>query len=813
MDSRFRGNDKAKAGVHVLPTQPLDFVATLIYGTYGLTDGHILGILRALPCVFSFSLTDQEEQQETGAMQDENESTTKEHSAAAQQDRMDALAAPRQPPASTEGQRIAELEAAEAEHARTEEAIRQSEERFRALVQNSSDVILLLDADGTVHYVSPSAKWILGYAPEQILGQNLFDYAHPADQAAARENLTLAMRRPGTSFVHEFRLLHADGSWIYLETVTNSLLNQPTVRAIVVNARDITKRKRTEQALRESEARFRGVVEDQTEFIVRWKPDGTHTFVNEAYCRYFERSREQLIGTSFLDLTAEEGQQTMLQRIARLNPADPVAVYLHRQTRPDGTPGWLEWTVRALFDEDGRLVELQSVGRDVTQRKEMEQERESLLAAEREQRRLAEALRQAAAAVSRTLELDQVLDGILAQVTRVIPGDATKILLIEHGEARAVRWRGYERFAIDDRIASLALPVADMQALRQMQETGRPIFIPDTHAYAGWLRLPELEWLRSYVAAPIRARPKGGVPAVIGFLTVDSATPGFFTAAHADRLQTFADQASLAIQNARLYEDLQRQMQELRSAQAQLVQSAKMAAIGELAAGVAHELNNPLTSILGFSELLLRDTATDDPARNDLVIIAEQARRARDIVRDLLTFARQTGSVLEPTDLNQVLQQALSLIRRQIEMRRVNLEESYAADLPCIPLDASRLKQVFLNLVTNALDAMPQGGTLAISTRRAGDEVAVRFADTGSGIPQDHLGRIFEPFFTTKPTRRGTGLGLSVSLGIVQEHGGRIDFESQEGEGSTFTVWLPDERADASSPPSRPDVRDPHKEP
>jgi PAS domain S-box-containing protein len=739
-------------------------------------------------------LIDQEEQQETGVMQDENKATAEEHSVEAQQGRM------------------AMLEAAEAERARAQDAVRQSEERFRALVQNSSDVILLLNADGVVHYVSPSAEWILDYAPEQILGQNLFEYAHPADLAAARENLAQAMRRPGTPFVHEFRLLHADGSWIYLEAVINSLLNQPSVGAIVVNARDITGRKRAEEALRESEARFRAVVEDQTEFIVRWKPDGTYTFVNEAYCRYFAESPEQLIGTSFLDIVGEESRKAMLDGIARLTPTDPIAVFLHHQTRPDGTAAWLEWTARALFDEDGRLVELQSVGRDVTQDKEMEQERERLLAAEREQRRLAEALRSASAAVSSTLDLDQVLDGILAQVTRVIPGDATKILLIEHGEAQAVRWRGYERFAIEDRIASLALPVADMQALRTMQETGRPIFIPDTHAYAGWIRLPEMEWLRSYVAAPIRARDKGGVPAVIGFLTVDSATPGFFTAAHADSLQTFAAQASLAIQNARLYEDLERQMQELRSAQAQLVQSGKMAAIGELAAAIAHELNNPLTSILGFSELLLRNTATDDPSRNDLVIIADQARRARDIVRDLLTFARQTGSVLEPSDLNRVLQQALSLTRRQIEMRRVNLDEIYAAGLPRIPLDAARMKQVFLSLVTNALEAMPQGGTLAVSTRRAGDGVAVRFADTGIGIPQDHLGRIFEPFFTTKPTGQATGLGLSVSLGIVQEHGGRIDVESQEGEGSTFTVWLPEQRADASAPPRRPDARDPHEE-
>jgi len=241
----------------------------------------------------------------------------------------------------------------------------------------------------------------------------------------------------------------------------------------------------------------------------------------------------------------------------------------------------------------------------------------------------------------------------------------------------------------------------------------------------------------------------------------------------------------------RLYLDLETRLVELRETQSQLIQSAKLAAVGELAAGVAHELNNPLTSIMGFSNLLLWDAAPDDAMREDLETIVSEANRARTIVRNLLTFARQVESYPENSDLNQVLQETLALVRRHIESDGIEVVEQYAPDLPTLRLDVGRMKQVFLNLINNAHQAMAQGDRLFISSQQEGEELVVRIRDTGRGIPEEHRGQIFEPFFTTKPVGQGTGLGLSVSLGIVHDHGGRIEVESQVGQGSTFTVWLP----------------------
>jgi len=226
-----------------------------------------------------------------------------------------------------------------------------------------------------------------------------------------------------------------------------------------------------------------------------------------------------------------------------------------------------------------------------------------------------------------------------------------------------------------------------------------------------------------------------------------------------------------------------------------LVQAAKLAAVGALAAGVAHELNNPLTSVLGFAELSLTNPEVGVSVRHDLEIIAHEAGRARDIVRNLLDFARQTKPQRLPTDVNHVLKHTLDLIRQHIEKSGVIITEDYTPDVGLLTLDSGQIKQVFLNLITNAAQAMPRGGKLSLRTACLDDGVAISVSDTGQGIPPEIQDRIFEPFFTTKAVGEGTGLGLSVSFGIIQEHGGRISVESQVGQGSTFTVWLPVDQA------------------
>jgi two-component system NtrC family sensor kinase len=250
-------------------------------------------------------------------------------------------------------------------------------------------------------------------------------------------------------------------------------------------------------------------------------------------------------------------------------------------------------------------------------------------------------------------------------------------------------------------------------------------------------------------------------------------------------------QGALAIENSRLYEGVKQQMAELKQTQAQLVQSTKLAAIGELAANIAHEINNPLTTVLGFASFIAERLPADDPTREELGLIQEEASRARDIVRDLLQFSRQRDFMPEPSDTNTVLEQVVAMVRRQGALNTITVTEAYGADLPMVEMDVPRIKQVFLNIINNAVYAMKDGGALTIRTTLDGGTVRIAFEDTGPGIPAEVLGRIFDPFFTTKPEVSGTGLGLSVSLGIVQSHGGMIDVKSTVGAGTIFSVALP----------------------
>ena len=225
-----------------------------------------------------------------------------------------------------------------------------------------------------------------------------------------------------------------------------------------------------------------------------------------------------------------------------------------------------------------------------------------------------------------------------------------------------------------------------------------------------------------------------------------------------------------------------------------------MAAIGQLAGGVAHELNNPLTGVLIYAKRLFKkvddSTLRDNAALRDfpesLRLINEAALRCKDITDSLLTFSRQAGLEFAPLDVNEVIENTLTLIKSQLKSYRITLVQEWQPDLPPVVGNANQLQQVFTNLIINAQQAMPDRGELTIVTSCVdGQFVRVRFSDTGCGIPEENLDRIFEPFFTTRPVGQGTGLGLSVSYGIIEAHGGFIEVESKVGVGSTFTVRLP----------------------
>ncbi|HWJ17031.1 MAG TPA: ATP-binding protein [Gemmatimonadaceae bacterium] len=241
-----------------------------------------------------------------------------------------------------------------------------------------------------------------------------------------------------------------------------------------------------------------------------------------------------------------------------------------------------------------------------------------------------------------------------------------------------------------------------------------------------------------------------------------------------------------------------------------LMESDRLAAVGELVAGVAHEVNNPLSSISAFAQLLLRDESLSPPQRESIEVIRSETTRASYVVKDLLAFARRSEPRREPVDVNAVVERTLRLRSYQFAASHVTVESRLADDLPPVLGDARQLQQVCLNLVTNAAQAMGSrgGGMLTIVTRAEGRDAVLEVCDTGPGIPEDVRARIFEPFFTTKAEGEGTGLGLSVSYGIVGSHGGTIAVASSSAAGTTFRVTIPvlDDTAGTDQPMMRDDV-------
>jgi two-component system NtrC family sensor kinase len=229
----------------------------------------------------------------------------------------------------------------------------------------------------------------------------------------------------------------------------------------------------------------------------------------------------------------------------------------------------------------------------------------------------------------------------------------------------------------------------------------------------------------------------------------------------------------------------------LEEARGRLLQSERLSSIGRLSAGIAHEINNPLTGVMLMAGSLMERLPPGDPRRETLKSIVNETTRCGEVIKGLLDFARPRTPVKVAAPIDDVLERAATLVRRQAEARKVSIDVGREGPSPVAAIDAAQVLQVILNLLLNAVDATPEGGRVRVARRVDGASVEIDVADDGAGIAPERLSQIFEPFYTTKEAGQGTGLGLAVSWGIVEQHGGTIAVRSEQGKGSTFTVRLP----------------------
>jgi signal transduction histidine kinase len=275
-------------------------------------------------------------------------------------------------------------------------------------------------------------------------------------------------------------------------------------------------------------------------------------------------------------------------------------------------------------------------------------------------------------------------------------------------------------------------------------------------------------------------------------------------------LQIYAQEASAAIQNTRLYKELMEKValcesvnQSLRESQEQLLQAARLSTIGQMAALLAHEIRTPLVSIGGFARRLMRETSADDPRREEMEVIVSEVDRLERLVGEVLGYSKMTRAEHSSIDANALIRSVAATMKEEIEKKSIRTVLNLSPQIPEVEVDESQLRQALMNLITNAVDAMPSGGTLTFDTILDQNYIEIGVSDTGTGIKQEYWNKLFTPFFTTKAN--GTGLGLAIVSQIVDNHDGSLRFESIPGQGTTFHIRLavrPGREPEAQDSPS-----------
>ena len=393
-----------------------------------------------------------------------------------------------------------------------------------------------------------------------------------------------------------------------------------------------------------------------------------------------------------------------------------------------------------------------------------------------------------ASRLSRSLDVEEVLKTALTALTHVTGHEISSLHLLSPSGA-ALHLRGDRGLTDELREANATLPIGE-GIIGHVASSGETLVVKDNAASPLLLptarRAVEAAGIRGFVCVPIRAQGR-----VLGTLSLGRQVLEPFTPEEVRLLEATADQIGVALDNARLYSETRRQLEELKRTQAQLIHAERLAAIGELAAGVAHEINNPLTTILGEIQLLLLEELPPRMRERLKIVVEESARTAR-IVQNLLLFARRYPPQSNPCSLADSVRRVLELKAYQLQVDNVRVVTDYQT-CPPVWADEHQIQQVLLNLVQNAHQAMrPRGhGVLTVRVKPESGWARIEVLDDGPGIAPENLKRLFEPFFTTKAPGEGSGLGLSVSYGIVAEHGGRLWADNRADGGAAFYVELP----------------------
>jgi PAS domain S-box-containing protein len=775
------------------------------------------------------------------------------------------------------------------ERQRAEETLRESEERFRSLIKNASDVIVILNADATLRYGSPSLERVLGYKLEEVIGKSIFEFVHPDDLPAAINAVTHGIQDPDPApFFIEARLRRQDGSWRTLEGTGNNLLGDPAVAGIVLNARDITKRKQHErelEAIASIAAALRAALTltdmlpvilnqvlallkaDSTALAIR-DPASGETAIALAYGAWEdwtglrwppgEGVSGQVIATGQPYVTHEAHTDRRITRPDLISDLRTVTcVPLVAEGQAIGAL-WVGYKNDVTDDDLHLLTPVADIAANAIHRASLHEQIARLCTQLESRERfiicILESIPISLVVIDRTLRIVSVnrnflektrrgvrasvghkmevvfpqalvkytrlkqkvrevfntgqsveggkvayrAPGLLSRIYyyRLIPlktGEAVENVLLLMDDITEREQLGEEVRRAERHLASVVECANDL--VISMDPQGRIMTWNRAAESTSGLKAEQVKGQSLLSLCPVeqQATMMEMLDGVVHGEKVQNTEVNLLTA--------YSQEVPIAWSCSPMQDDtgslvgivaVGRDLRERHLLEAQLLQSAKMASLGVMAGGIAHELRNPL-GIISASVQLMAEHPDDARLRSESTQkIHAATQRASLIIENLLKFARPQSKRMKEIDLNGVLEQTIALLAHQMALQKARLKTDLQPDLCSIYGNPGLLQQVFTNLILNACNAMPGGGSLTITTRplEAG-QVEIRVSDTGHGVAPGHLDKIFDPFFTTMPVGKGTGLGLSICYSIIQQHEGTIEVESQIGQGTTFYIRLP----------------------